>query len=104
MHRHDARIEQIRVHLRGVRFQEHRRENYTAFEMFSERGAQLCQDFRQRNSRLKPLLEWTRVDSEFGVLILNRQVCKHCGMKWGEHAPAGKKCLFEPTNYEAGPL
>jgi len=72
--------------------------------MNSHRGAALVHEFMSRNSLLKPLLEWSVAGEEFGVLILNRQHCIHCGEKWDGHTPAGGKCLFDTTHYAEGAL
>lgn len=104
MIRHDARVEQIRGHLRGVSFREYVRTDFHAFVMNSHRGEQLAQEFLSRNSLLKPLLEFTKADEQFGVLILNRQRCSYCCERWSAHVMPGGKCLFEATSYVEGPL
>lgn len=104
MTKHDERIEQIRVHLRGVHFRTYPRPNFMGFVMASERGGELARDFIRKNSLLKPLLEWTKADEQYGVLILNRQRCCNCHEKWDEHATPGGKCLFDAASYAEGPL
>ena len=101
---HVYRLERIRLHLRGTHFTEHLRVNFHVFETHSERGAELAKDFIRSNSLLKPLLEFTKADAEFGVLILNRQMCCYCQKEYGEHVPAGGKCLFDSTDYATSPL
>lgn len=104
MTKHDARIDSIRHHLRGTGYVEHPRANFFGFVMQHERGAELALEFMRRNRLLVPLLEWTRADEPFGVLILNRQRCHNCQEKWVDHVTPGGKCLFDAGTYIEGPL
>lgn len=105
MAKHDERVEAIKEYMARYPHRVWTRPNYTAFECDSKFAAVKAQDYMSENRALySRMLSWTNADTEYGVMILERRICRYCNKRWSEHAPAGGQCLFASTTYDEGPL